>query len=268
MTGTIVSIPLHGAGIAAAASTELIVFFVVGLLGGAHCLGMCGPLVTMYSKQLAAAPKHGADGMLSLYEVRQHALFNFGRTVSYAVLGGVFGLAGSLVFDAAGVVTVVGTVVRVSTGFVVGTVILVVGARYALGHHGSHDILGSGRFTRLFSVLTSKLEDRVTGHGIVGLGLVHGLLPCPLLYPAFLYAFAHGSPSMGVLALGTLGLGTFPTLFLYGTIVQSVNPTRRAYLHRALGVAFLFMGWMPLAHSLALLGVSVPHVEIPIYQPF
>ena len=71
----------------------------------------------------------------------------------------------------------------------------------------------------------------------------------------------------GVLTLGVLGLGTFPTLFIYGTIVQSVNATYRQRLHRALGVAFLFLGLMPIAHSLALFGIQVPHIEPPIYQP-
>lgn len=62
-----------------------------------------------------------------------------------------------------------------------------------------------------------------------------------------------------------LGLGTFPTLFLYGTIIQSINLTHRASLHRALGIGFLVMGWMPIAHRLDLLGITVPHVEVPIY---
>jgi len=88
-----------------------------------------------------------------------------------------------------------------------------------------------------------------------------------LLYPAFLYAFAQGTPVRGALALALLGIGTFPTLFLYGTVIQSVSATHRSRLHRVLGVAFILMGWMLLSHSLGLLGVSVPHVEIPTYRP-
>lgn len=83
----------------------------------------------------------------------------------------------------------------------------------------------------------------------------------------FLYVFARGSPTVGVVALGTLGLGTFPTLFLYGTMIQSIDSPHRGRLHRALGVAFLVMGWMPTGHSLKLLGIPVPYVEVPIYQP-
>jgi len=50
-----VSVPIaqtHGHGSAsaiAAGNVDLLVFLVVGLLAGAHCLGMCGPLVTAYA---------------------------------------------------------------------------------------------------------------------------------------------------------------------------------------------------------------------------
>lgn len=263
----LITVPLQ-AGEFPATNVELVVFLAVGLLGGAHCLGMCGPLVTMYSDQLTARANDGRDSMLTFYEVRQHALFNAGRTVSYALLGGVFGLAGAVLFDAAEVVTAIGNAVRTVSGIVVGLLILAVGVRYTLGRQGGHGLLGDSAFTGIYSRFASRLGSWVDGPGIVGLGLVHGLLPCPILYPAFLYAFARGSPTVGVVSLGLLGLGTFPTLFLYGTVIQSVNRRHRERLHRALGVAFLVMGWMPLAHGLSLVGVDVPHVEVPIYRPF
>jgi len=259
------ALPLHPNPGVDAGSVELAVFFLVGLLGGAHCIGMCGPLVTVYADRMAAdSPR---EDVLTLHEVRQHALFNIGRTVSYATLGGLFGLAGALLFDAADLVASVSTAVRVVTGVAVGLFILGVGVKYTLGRHGRHSLLSGGPFARLYARFADHVDDWVDGPGIVGLGLVHGFLPCPLLYPAFLYAFARGSPTTGVLALGLLGAGTFPTLFLYGTVVQSVNATHRERLHRALGVAFLVMGWMPLAHALSLLGVPVPHVDVPVYQP-
>lgn len=259
-------VPLHIGG-ASAAHVELAVFFVIGLLGGAHCLGMCGPLVTMYSERMSSTPETTNDNILTLYEVRQHGLFNLGRTVSYTLIGAAFGLAGALVYDLSSVITTVGPTIRAIAGIIVSVAILVVGVRYTLGHHGSHGFLGGGPVAGLYRRVSSKIEGWASGPGIVGLGLVHGLLPCPLLYPAFLYAFARGSPLGGALALGALGLGTFPTVFLYGTIVQSVSAGHRETLHRLLGVAFLVLGWMPLAHGLELFGIHVPHVELPIYQP-
>ncbi len=263
-TESVLAVPLHLTD-TTADSVELGVFFLVGLLGGAHCLGMCGPLVTMYSERMTDA-KSGTERRLTTYEVRQHALFNFGRTISYATLGAAFGLAGLLFFDAS-TVTRFERPIRVLTGFAVGALIIAVGVQYTLGGQTSHNLPGSGVFGRVYGYISGRVDGWATGPGIVGLGLVHGLLPCPLLYPAFLYAFAGGSPVGGALALGLLGVGTFPTLFLYGTVIQSVGATHRKRLHRVLGVAFLVMGWMLLSHSLALLGVAVPHLEIPTYQP-
>jgi sulfite exporter TauE/SafE len=263
------TLPLASVGSAIPAGTssvELGVFLLIGVLGGAHCLGMCGPIVTMYADRLNAERDDRRDDVLTLYEVRQHGLFNAGRTISYAVLGGLFGLLGAVFFDAAETVTAVGQTVRAVTGLAVGLFVLVVGVRYLTGHHGS--LLGNwAPLSGVYRRLSGHVDRVVDGHGIVGLGLLHGLLPCPLLYPAFLYAFARGDPLVGVLSLGVLGLGTFPTLFLYGTVVGAVSATQRQRLHRALGVAFLLLAWIPLSHGLMLFGIHVPHPPIPIYQP-
>ena len=259
-------VPLH-LGEVSAVQVELGVFFLIGLLGGAHCIGMCGPLVTMYSERLTQEQQTSHHSALTSYEVRQHALFNLGRTVSYAIIGGLFGLGGALVFDISGIVTALDAIVRASAGFLVGVFIIIVGGRYVLGRHGGHSFVASGPLGNVYQRLASGIEGWVNGPGIIGLGLVHGLLPCPLLYPAFFYAFARGSPLGGALALGALGVGTFPTVFLYGTIIQSVDATHRARLHRLLGIGFLIMGWMLLAHTLSLFGIHLPHFEPPIYQP-
>jgi sulfite exporter TauE/SafE len=93
----------------------------------------------------------------------------------------------------------------------------------------------------------------VGGPGVVGLGMLHGLLPCPLLYPAFLYAFGRGDPLVGAVSLGALGLGTFPTLFVLGTAVGSLDVGHRSLLHRALGAVFVALGAIPLWHGVGLL---------------
>jgi sulfite exporter TauE/SafE len=263
-----VALPLAGVGSsipAATNSVELGVFLLIGLLGGAHCLGMCGPIVTMYADRLNRRTESRED-VLTLYEVRQHALFNAGRTLSYAILGGIFGLLGGLFFGAAETVTTVGQTLRAVTGLAVGVFVLGVGIRYIAGRQGS--LLGGwAPLSGVYRRLSGHVDQVVDGHGILGLGVLHGFLPCPLLYPAFLYAFARGDPLVGVLALGVLGVGTFPTLFLYGTIVGSVSATQRHRLHRALGVAFVLLAWIPLSHGLMLFGIDVPHLPVPIYQP-
>ncbi|WP_372909652.1 sulfite exporter TauE/SafE family protein [Salinigranum sp.] len=246
------------------ATPELFVFLLVGLLGGAHCLGMCGPLVGLYADRM--------DSSKRSQEVRQHALFNLGRTAGYALAGLLLGGVGAVVFDAAAFARVA-TPVRGVAGVTAGAFILVTGATYAAGRTGhGHSIPGlTGVFSRVSAALTTRVDRWVGGPRIVGLGMVHALLPCPILYPVYLYALAQGSPVAGAVSLGLVGVGTFPTLFASGLAVgalDDVAPANRVRVHRVLGVAFLLLGYIPLAHGLMLLGVDLlPHLHIPIYQP-
>ena len=92
--------------------------------------------------------------------MRQHALFNAGRTVSYAVIGALFGALGAVVFGAAGIVTAVGNTVRAVSRLIVDVLILVVGARYVVGQFGGHGLFGGGGgwFGKLYGRLTAHVE--------------------------------------------------------------------------------------------------------------
>ena len=240
------------------------VLALVGLLGGAHCIGMCGPLVVTYADRM------GGDSRLTLRDVRQHTLFNLGRTASYTLIGALFGLAGQVVFVSVRDVTLVATEVRAASGIAVGLVVAAVGTSYAAG--------GAGRTVpipgvdRLGAVVRNRLLPRVDAwvddYRIAGLGAVHGFLPCPLLYPAYLYAFVQGSPLGGAAALAALGLGTIPAVFLTGTVFNSLDIGGHKQLHRALGVAFVVLGYIPLQHGLAALGIALPGIPLPHFQPW
>jgi sulfite exporter TauE/SafE len=148
-----------------------------------------------------------------------------------------------------------------------GLLVVVIGIYYLLGRSavGGH-VPGLG-LERVFGVLTNHVDRLAAGPGIIGLGALHGLLPCPILYPAFLYAFAVGSPSVGFASLAALGVGTLPAVFLYGTVIDSVEPARRRNLHRVLGVAFVVLGYVLFAHGLMSVGIHLPHPSLPHYQP-
>ena len=242
------------------------VLALVGLLGGAHCLGMCGPLVAMYADRMADG---GRDDPLSFREIRQLAVFNLGRTGSYALLGGLFGLAGQLAFLSLRSVTLVATEVRAVTGIVVGVIVAAVGVSYVIGGVRTVPIPGTDRVTGpVRNTLLSRVDEWVGDSRIAGLGAIHGLLPCPLLYPVYLYAFVQGSPLGGAAALAAFGLGTVPAVFLTGAAVERLSVGSRRRLHRGLGVAFVVLGYIPLQHGLAALGVSLPPIPLPHFQPW
>ena len=253
----------------AAGNVDIVVFLLIGVLAGAHCLGMCGPLVTTYADRMAEKGATRRTDTLSLLEVRQHALFNLGRTASYAVIGGVFGLLGAAAFTSADAVTAVGDSVRGGVGILVGIAIIASGLYYLRGRPGiPHGLPVFGPvFGRLSSLLVTRIDRLATSPGIAGLGAIHGLLPCPIIYPAYLYAFALGDPLRGALSLGALGLGTIPALFAYGALLGSLSTTTRIRFHRVLGVGFLVLGYVPLQHGLMLYGIDLPHPHIPFYQP-
>jgi sulfite exporter TauE/SafE len=251
---------------------DVLLFLAIGVLGGAHCIGMCGPLVTMYSERMNPRPDggtagagHGRGGRLTLYETRQHALFNVGRAASYTLLGAAFGALGGLVFLTADQLTAFADLVRGGVGIAVGLFVVVAGGRYLIGG-GATDIRipGVGRAT---GWLAARIQRFVNSPGIVGLGALHALLPCPMLYPAYLFAFATGSAVSGAVALAALGVGTIPAVFAYGTLIETVDVAHRRRLHRLLGVVFLVLGYVLLAHGLMSVGIHVPHPRLPHYQP-
>jgi sulfite exporter TauE/SafE len=237
---------------------------LIGLLGGAHCIGMCGPLVVTYADRM------NGDRRLTLSDVRQHTLFNIGRTTSYALVGGLFGLSGELVFVGIGDVTRIATEIRATTGIAVGLLVVAIGLGYATGGTGQTvPIPGVDRLGVIVrNRLLSRVDAWVNDYRIVGLGAVHGFLPCPVLYPAYLYAFVQGTALGGAVALAALGLGTIPAVFLTGTVFDRLDVGGHKHLHRALGVAFAVLGYIPLQHGLAALGIALPGVPLPHVVPW
>ncbi|ELY93709.1 sulfite exporter TauE/SafE family protein [Natrialba taiwanensis] len=255
--------------------TDVALFVVIGLLAGAHCIGMCGPLVTLYSSRMtepatdggtatATGSTSGQRGQLTVHEVTQHALFNLGRAASYTVLGAAFGTLGAAVVLTTDQLTPIVDAVRGGIGIVVGGFVVATGVYYLLGRTtGGVHLPGLERLT---GRLTGHVDRLASGPGIVGLGALHGLLPCPVLYPAYLYAFAIGSPTGGAVALAALGIGTIPAVFAYGTVIEAVDVVHRRRVHRLLGLAFVILGYVLLAHGLMSVGIHVPHPELPFYD--
>ena len=68
--------------------------FVVGLLGGAHCAGMCGGIVGALAFGLPEKIRNNLSSTLT-YQVG----YNFGRITSYVIAGGIMGGLGMLLAE-------------------------------------------------------------------------------------------------------------------------------------------------------------------------
>lgn len=75
------------------AESGYLALFLVGLLGGTHCVGMCGGIV--------GALSFGSDSKLSL-----HLAYNSGRITSYVLAGAVMGTLGGRLDAASHVLSV------------------------------------------------------------------------------------------------------------------------------------------------------------------
>jgi sulfite exporter TauE/SafE len=264
-----VGMPMPLSPDAAASSANLLVFPVVGLFASVHCLGMCSSLVSTYANRVAEHSESRRDGTLTLSIVRQHLLFNVGRTAGYAAIGVLFEFRGSTAFTSVDTITPVSDAVRGIPGIFVGLFTLDFGILHTVRRmHASIRMYPSG-ISGLFRWMSGHPTNRTDGHmgfpRIVGLGTIHAVLPCPIIYIANFYASTIGDPVRW--ALGVLGPRTVPKLLTYEPLPGTVSEAQRVSLHRALGAAFLQVGYIPLCHGLTRFAFDVPHHKVPYYHP-
>lgn len=188
---------------------SLIAVFLVGLLGGVHCLGMCGSIVGIFTSQV---PKDTVRWPF-------HLAYSSGRIASYAVAGalvGTIGQAGLLMRDAVPVQHLL---------FALSSLMLIVLGLYLAGVWGA-----VRRLERLGGVLwkhlhpyTTRLLPVNTVPRALGLGALWGWLPCGLVYSVLLTALASGSATRGALIMLAFGLGTLPNLLAIGLFWESIK---------------------------------------------
>jgi sulfite exporter TauE/SafE len=217
--------------------------FLSGLLGGlGHCTGMCGPLVGALS--------------LCLGDRRQfppHLLFHLGRVTTYSLIGGVTGLAGSILGIAAGLG-------RFQKAIAIGAGLLVVLAGLALGGWlpRLRPSPGAGGPPGLLARVARFARDSDAPGVFYPVGLVLGFLPCGLVYASLLTAaragMEAGSPASGFLrgflAMALFGAGTVPSLLLVGKAVGFLGLGMRKSLYRASAAMVVFAGAIFLVRAL------------------
>ena len=215
---------------------SLVTAFVVGLLGGVHCVGMCGGIVGALSLGL---PGNRNLPILLAY--------NVGRISSYTLAGALMGALG---FYFSGLLPVQ-TAQRVLLSFA--GLFLVLMRLYLAGWWNA-----LSRIERAGGVLWRKIEPlgrgllpvRSVRHGLL-LGLLWGWLPCGLVYSALVWTVSAGGALEGAMLMFAFGLGTLPNLLLMGVAAAQLNRWARQPAVRGVagalvmgfGVLLLFDAW-------------------------
>ncbi len=186
--------------------SALLALFLVGLLGGGHCVGMCGGIVGALSL--------GGGARLPL-----HLAYSAGRIASYVgagALAGALGGASRLLADQ--------LPVRL-TLYLLASLMLILLGLYLMGVNRSLlwlESAGRGLWRRVQPLTRRFLPARTVAQAFA-LGLLWGWLPCGLVYSALVTALSSGSAGRGALLMLAFGLGTLPTLLLAGLLAGRLN---------------------------------------------
>ncbi|MFO0820075.1 MAG: sulfite exporter TauE/SafE family protein [Pirellulales bacterium] len=189
--------------------------FLAGVLGSAHCVGMCGGFVL----SIGAAAAGPRDNFI------RQVLYSAGRLFTYSVLGATAGFAGWRLTRA------IPSTVHLSAilALVAGAVLVYQGlaATGILRRRGvaagSPPCLASsffGGFLRMPGRTSAFLA-----------GLLTGLLPCGLLYGMLTLAASTRDLVTGTATMSIFGLGTVPILVAtgYGGSLLGMATRRRLY---------------------------------------
>ncbi|HTN48990.1 MAG TPA: sulfite exporter TauE/SafE family protein [Burkholderiaceae bacterium] len=237
-------------------TTQAIAAFMLALLGGLHCAGMCGGFV----------------GALQLHRPRDvpatrlAAGYHTGRITSYTLAGALVGALGGALYAV--------------DLLPVQLVLLVVGSLMLFGIGASLfgraawlkrlEPMGLGLW-RLVGPLARRTYPPRSGRQALLAGLAWGWIPCGMVYAALPLALLAGGPWQGALVMLAFGLGTLPNMIAIDVAVTRFGRSSRAevsgtsvlrtWARPFAGAVVVLFGLSGLAHAARIVGAGHPTIE-------
>ncbi|MDO8486630.1 MAG: sulfite exporter TauE/SafE family protein [Candidatus Staskawiczbacteria bacterium] len=184
-------------------TSSLFAFFGLGLLAGiSSCAALVGGIVLSMSKQWQElySKEH-----TTYQKLQPHFLFNSGRILSYSVLGGLLGFAGSrlqLSFQFTAFLIIVVSLLMIALGLQMLEVKAFRKFQFSLPKFITRYIANENNFKGRYTPFL--------------MGAATFFLPCGFTVSAQTLALLSGSFLQGALMLGLFALGTSPMLLLIG----------------------------------------------------
>ena len=210
--------------------------FAIGLMGGVHCIGMCGGIVSAISLSVntcVESPHPGAIKILILY--------NSGRLLSYTLAGGLMGSVGWMVSHWLQIHQIQLILQLLAAVFMILLGLYLSGWWTMLVH-----IERAGRLIwKYIEPLGKKLLPVDSVFKALMLGVLWGWLPCGLVYSVLVWSVSAASFQQGALLMLSFGLGTLPNLLAMGLFANQLNLwVRKAGVRQLAGsVVILFGLW-------------------------
>lgn len=203
---------------------------LLGLLGGGHCAGMCGGIMSALSIGSGAPPR-------SLKSMGILLGYNLGRIFSYTLIGF---LMGSLGWFIGGFSKETSVALRMLAGMM-----LVGMGLYLAGWWMGITVLEKAGHTlwKKIQPTASAMLPVNSPLKAIGVGALWGWLPCGLVYSTLIWAAASNSAVESASLMLAFGLGTLPVLFLTGLLAQQMRALLQSKLFRsAAGILVILFG--------------------------
>ena len=214
---------------------------VLGLMGSFHCAGMCGPIAI-------ALPLHGNSIPQKIFG---GTLYNLGRTLTYGVMGAIFGLLGQGV-------EMIGFQQKIS---------IIMGAIMILSVIFPSLFRNQYNMEKSWFSLVGKLKKSIgklfsvrSFSSLFFIGLLNGLLPCGLVYMAIAGAIGTGEVVLGALYMVMFGLGTIPMMLSIALAGNILSVAIRRKINRLIPVLVVVVGIFFILRGLSL---GIPYLSPP-----
>ncbi len=225
--------------------TGILEFYIAALIFGFftsfHCIGMCGPI--------AIALPLKKNNWIS--KIISSLLYNFGRTITYGILGAIFGLLGKG-FKMSGFQQWVSIAVGI-------LMILSVLFPMMFKQKQYFDRIMYGFVGKMISAFR-KLFQKSSYPSLFFIGLLNGLLPCGPVYAAIALAIVGGGVISGSIYMILFGIGTIPIMLSLNLIGHTISLSMRNKIRKIVPVFIVIIGLLFILRGLEL---GIPFISPP-----
>ncbi len=214
--------------------------FLVGLVGGVHCLGMCSGIVSTLTLGLSSNNHQGPKLLLS------QLAYNSGRISSYVIAGAIMGGIGTLLLQwlplylAQRVLYGAAGIMMILLGFYISGWWMALNKVEKAGQH----------LWKQLEPIARKLLPISSPFQAFQVGLVWGWLPCGLVYSMLINAVSSGSAVNGAAIMLAFALGTLPNLLMMGYLAgAAARMLHSTWFKKLAGVLIIGFGLWTLAKA-------------------